>query len=285
MSKKHLAPLALFLFIIACKPEPTSTATTATSTTTPTATTVTVPEPPPEYDYKLDHFKFWKVKRSPYAETVELFGQADRDPWKAGIGPAEYIGNPVDKKREDENKQTPIRYKLHYLAYRIVIKESQPPRKVVLSNQFTREPETWIIQSPEWLLTPAGKAYEGTPEPQKGDHFACYAVHAPKAFPVKVTLQDQFDTRVDKVERPPELTPAYFCIPVQKRRKEKPQEGLVNPETHLAIYKFKPDPLKDPITVNTNDQFRRHTLTVIQSEWLAVPSRKHGKPEETKLPQ
>jgi hypothetical protein len=281
MSKKCLILLGIIAFFFSCKPAespPTDTITTAT-----TDTTATPPAPPPAHEYKLDHFKFWRVKPSQYTEKLRLFGQADKDWWDASLTIAEIIANPVRKKHDGVVIGT--QYPLHYVGYRFEAKP-QPPRKVVLSNQITKDQqETWIITDPMWLLTPAGKQIDGRPEPQKGDHFVCYKVHAPKPFPVNIELQDQFDVKFQKWEKVAELTPDYFCIPVQKRRDGKPPEELIDPETHLAVYFFKPDVLTTPLTANTIDQFSRHKLEVVQSGWLAVPSRKYGRPEPTDLPK
>ena len=93
-----------------------------------------------------------------------------------------------------------------------------------------------------WLLTPAGKVLNGAPQPQQGDHFVCYKVEPPKPFQVDLSFQDQFDVHFKKSEKVAELTPDYFCMPVRKKRKEKPEEeGINNADTHLALYAFKPD--------------------------------------------
>ena len=283
MSRKTLALLAVVVFIIACKPTETTPTETDTVTTLATVdTTPTIAPPPPPPDYKLDHFKFWRTRQSPFSETLSLWGQADQGWWEATIGPAEWIGNPVRKKHHDQ--WTVPQYPLHYVTYRLQTKP-QPPRKVVLSNQLTNnEKQTWYITNPMWLLTPAGKRLEGEPQPQKGDHFVCYKVEPPKPFQVAIELQDQFDVHFKKSERIAELTPDYFCMPVRKQRKDKPAEGVINAETHLALYAFKPDPLTQPLTANTIDQFRKHKLSVVQSVWLGVPSTKHGKPEVTTEP-
>jgi len=284
MSRKKLVVLGTILFAIACQkgaqqPPPGSTATTATTATiATTATTGTVPQP--EHDYKLDHFKFWKLQEPiPFHETMQLLGQCDgKKPWKAFIGPARYIGNPVVKTHLDgDKKRVDIKYQLHYIAYSIVGKEeSQPKRKVTFSNQFTHnEQQTWTVDGPEYLLVPAGKTLEGEPQAQQGDHFACYPVIDPHPVEVNVTLEDEIDTHLKRVEPVKLLMPKYFCMPVEKRREGKDPEPRRNPDSHLAIYSFKGDTLKPPMTVNSIDQLtKRQRPRIQQSEWLAVPSLK-----------
>lgn len=296
MNRKYLVAFCIILVIASCKPseqpptEPTATATSATTATTPTETGPTATMPPPKPP--LDHFKFWKITPRQYQETLWLYGQADSVFWEAAIGNAEYLGNPVDKQRiDDPNKSAKINGKVHYVVYALKAKKEQPWREVVLTNQFTNDRETWTITQPKWLLTPAGKTRDGSPERQSGDHFVCYDVYKGKRFQVSTVLVDQFDLRRSRKEEIRELQPAYFCIPVQKRRKTEPEKDLIDKDTHLALYKLNPQQDRDKWPqappYNAIDQFMTEPqkLEPLYSDWLGVPSVKYGKPKEITQPQ
>ena len=282
MSKKYLIALAIVVFAFSCKPtEQPAPATDTIKTDTAITSTDAAPPPPPAP--KLDHFKFWRLKPGiPYVEAIKLFGQADEKWWDAAVQRLDFIGNPV-RKIHDHTTTAP-QYQLHYDVYWIKT-NPQPTRKVTLSNQFTNnEKQTWWIKDPQWLLVPAGKTTQGAPVPQKGDHFVCYQVLDPKAFGVNLQLQDQFDVLMKDWEQIEQLTPAHFCIPVQKQRKGKEPEKLLDPVTHLALYSFKPEVLPKPINAVSIDQFQTNKLAAVQSVFLGVPSIKYGKPEVTTQP-
>jgi hypothetical protein len=295
MTKSRLALLGIILlivFITACqKNESTATATdsagataatsasatagtatsasvSATSTAT-TATSATIPPPPPP---PRDHFKFWKVKPVETSVTVLLMGQFDKEQWwEAKVRTADYLGNPVDK--NGEGIPDP---KLHLVAYSIAAKP-EPMRTVALKNQLTKgEPNgmaNWRLGQPALLLVPADKKLDGKPEPPpRGDHFVCYQVLDPKPFKRGLRLVDQFDQRQKKIEEIRELTPAYFCVPVQKNYKDR-KEPIIDPVNHIAIYKINP-PESYPIMAMTWDQFAPQKLNVLNSELLGVPSLK-----------
>jgi hypothetical protein len=217
---------------------------------------------------KLDHFKFWKVKAIEAPNTVSLLGQFDgKKEWRAALRTINYLGNPVDK-----NKEGIVNPKLHLVAYSIRA-ETQPARIVWFTNQFAKEPTKWQLGQPAWLLVPAAKSLNGKPgAPPVATHFVCYTVDGEKAFSRSVTLLDQFDKLSERIETVEKLTPAYFCVPVQKRFKDK-VEKILDPHTHLAIYKIFPhDPPKNPIEAFTRDQFGAQDQIVLGPELLAVPS-------------
>lgn len=217
---------------------------------------------------KLDHFKFWKVKTIEAPNTVSLLGQFDgKKEWRAALRTINYLGNPVDK-----NKEGIVNPKLHLVAYSLRA-ETQPARVVWFTNQFAKEPTKWQLGQPAWLLVPAAKSLNGKAgAPPVATHFACYTVDGQKAFSRSVTLLDQFDKLSESIEKIEQLTPAYFCVPVQKRFKDK-VEKILDPKTHLAIYKISPQVTpKNPIEAFTNDQFGARGQIVLGPEFLAVPS-------------
>jgi hypothetical protein len=219
---------------------------------------------------KLDHFKFWKVKTIEAPNTVSLLGQFDgKKAWRAALGTINYLGNPVDK-----NKEGIVNPKLHLVAYSIRA-ETQPARMVWFTNQFAKVPAKWQLGQPAWLLVPAAKSLSRNQKPGAppvATHFVCYTVDGQQAFSRSVTLLDQFDKLSERIEKIEQLTPAYFCVPVQKRFKEK-VEKILHPDTHLAIYKISPQVTpKNPIEAFTNDQFGARDQIVLGPEFLAVPS-------------
>lgn len=224
---------------------------------------------------QLDHFKFWQVDGGTFSEKMDLIGECDKKAWTTEIGPALYLGNPVDKIHGKIHVPI-VNDKLHYLAYAIGEHAEQPPRRVTFSNQFTDDVNvTWDLGQPVFLLVPAGKVFEGKPKIPPGDHFVCYAVVGAEAVKTNVSLQDQFDFARQKREEIDVLIPRFYAVPVEKRRNERRPEVPKN-KTQLAIYEFQFDDFRT--TVHTADQLARHTLQVSLSQWLAVPS--IGKCEE-----
>lgn len=262
MSRKCLTIVSLALLLAAwsCKPKPESTATdTATTATTDTTVTQTTPPPPPPH--AIDHYKLWKVKSIPQQRSVKLKGQFDTDTWEARVASLEYLGNPVEK-----NTEPILKPDWHLTGYAIKA-APQPPRMVVIDNQF-RKGEQLKIGDAAWLLLPASKSLEGrAPEPpREADHYVCYAVQPSDPVTTPVTLVDQFDKKRNDKEEIKQLSAAFFCVPVSKNG-----EQIYREKEHLAVYKLDPpDPY--PITVSTADQFGPQRLSVVQSEFLAVPT-------------
>lgn len=266
MMQKRFVLLLIPILLLACrKAEPAtgtdtvSTDTAATTATAPAAAPDTIAPPPA---HVVDHYKFWKVKPLPFPHrAVKLKGQFDREAWEGRIGTPMYLGNPVEKNGEPILKQD-----WHLLSYTLK-GPPQPPRTVVIENQF-RKGETWQISDAAWLLVPAAKSLEAPPKtaPQGADHYVCYIAKPADPVPGPVKLFDQFDKKRGKTEEVSKLTAAYFCVPAEKNG-----EPIYNPREHLAIYTFEP---RDPfaIRVFTLDQFGAQRLQVENSELLAVPT-------------
>jgi len=269
--------------ILACpnreKAPSDTAATTATTSTTYTDTTATTSTASPAAEYKLDHYKFWKVKAAKPMTPIKvsLKGQFDQAPWPAELVSIEYLGNPAEKTVEGA-PHTPIQNeKLHLVAYAMK-SEKQPERTVRVMNQFAPNGEEWRLDSPAWLLTPADKQMKGdTQPPPRGDHYVCYAVIEGKPVPRAITLLDQFDRQSGGPEHLETLTPKYFCVPVEKTFQKPEPEPIYDKDTHLAIYEIKP-PRSSKIVVQTQDQFGRQELRIRSSQFLGVPSRKQWQP-------
>jgi len=263
--KSRIFPAILILILgLACKPKPESTSTTdtmstgATGYTGTTSSTDTIAPPP---GHEIDHYKLWKVKPVQVGREVRLKGQFDEQAWPASVSSIEYLGNPVEK-----NGEPILKPEWHLVAYALKA-PPQPPRTVTIENQF-RKGEMLRITDAAWLLLPASKSLDGQPTepPKEADHYVCYAVLPSDPVTTPVRLMDQFDRKREKPEEIKQLTAAYFCVPVVKN------EGRIYKEReHLTVYKLDP-PTPYPIRATTWDQFGRQTLSVQQSEYLAVPT-------------
>ena len=64
----------------------------------------------------------------------------------------------------------------------------------------------------------------------------------------------------------------FFCVPVVKTKPGEPPQPLFNRTQHLAVYELSPQPHEETIT--TEDQLTAAELSVRDSVYLAVPSRK-----------
>lgn len=226
---------------------------------------MTVPAEVP--DFNLDHFKFWSVEAGDFGITVGV-NEPGQPPFGVRLGKPEYLGNPALKNHDPQPASTIKNHELHYVGYPIIDSEANRPSIDVL-NQFTSGSERWVLGRPVWLLVPASKAIDGSPaEPSPGEHFLCFDVtHSPVHG--RVTIQDQFDVRRDKVEDITPTRPTHFAVPVQKHH-HSTTPPVQDRTTGLALY---PIPLdRYSIDVRTRDQFRDQPLRVKFSEYLAVPS-------------
>ena len=227
------------------------------------------PPPPPPLRCPPDHYKLWKVADVVFQRAVTLRGQFDQGAWPAHLVSVQYIANPVRK-----NEERICRPDLHYVVYSLKPERPTPPRWVTFKNQFTQQAR-WRLTDPALLLVPAGKSFPPSPPTQPkalADHFLCYGVRPTEPTIRTVTLVDQFDQRLQKIERPARLDPALFCVPVAKN-----QEPIPDGQLHLALYAITPpEQPPGPITVWTKDQFGQNKLTATESRMLAVPSQKTG---------
>lgn len=221
-----------------------------------------------------NHFKIWQIASKPLARGVTLRGQFDKINQDAATVAADWLANPVDKNGEGIADITH-----HLVGYSL--KPPPPPpapkRWVMIANQFYPEQDktVWQLGDPKMLLLPASKTIppkppQPPPVPTDLAHFLCYAVEQPKAFAKNVTLEDQFDIKLNKPEKITGLQPAYFAVPVSKNG-----GPIVNVDIHLALYNIAPrSPAKPPIQVLTRDQFGVLELTAQESIILAVPTAK-----------
>ncbi len=101
---------------------------------------------------------------------------------------------------------------------------------------------------------------------KKETHFRCYVVsqQTPQG-PEPFVLSDQFvkDAAFMSGE------PLMFCAPTSKNGQK-----IEKPEEHLTMYPAEQKKLADRLIVQTEDQFGKRTLEVINSEVLLVPTQK-----------
>ncbi|WP_373499095.1 hypothetical protein [Desulfococcus sp.] len=122
------------------------------------------------------------------------------------------------------------------------------------------------------MLLPVEKFRDHSGFPESLDHFKCYVVQGPKGFKLKppITLSDQFDKQRGRIETITELSPAFFCVPVDKNDTKRK-----NPDEHLALYDITPhDVLTPPIPATVRGQFGTVPLIATESILLAVPTEK-----------
>jgi hypothetical protein len=209
-----------------------------------------------------EHFKVYEVIPVPVNERVNLRkGQFDPDPVDVALGALLFFANPVQKNNEPINDRD-----AHFTWYRFG--QSTPKRSVTFDNQFGQQ--TWTIGDPQFLLVPAHKREADHSPPRALDHYKAYVVLDPvNPIPLSLVLADQFDPRLGGSPTLKELTPAFFCVPVQKNDHE-----IIHPEEDLAVYLFDASPLDQPFGVPVEDQFGQKELVVTQPRFLCVPSSK-----------
>jgi hypothetical protein len=220
--------------------------------------------------FKTEHFKFYRVEidRRPERIPVLLRGQFEPPriaPRRHAVILLRYFGVPVSK---NEGR---IRNRKTHLAWYELEGAREPVRTVGALNQFGKIALT--LGDPRMLLAPALKQTTETPTPadllKDVSHFKGYRVLRCADFkPRTVVLQDQFDPKPIRVQVD---SPAYFCVPVEKKAGESLWPS-VNPEEHLVIY---------PITFRAYeekravwDQFKGGRLWNFRSYYLAVPTLK-----------
>jgi hypothetical protein len=216
----------------------------------------------------VDHFKVYEVDPVTVNQQVYLRnGQFDPDPVGVTLDKLLYFANPVEKNDEKIKDRN-----AHFTWYHF--DQSAPQRSVTFDNQFDPQigQQTWTLGDLQYLLVPAYKQEADLSPPRDLDHYKAYAVLDPLGpMPISVVLTDQFDPRFGGSQTVKELTPAFFCVPVQKNEHE-----ISHPEEDLAVYRFDPPPVVPQFEVPVKDQFGQQVLRVIQPLFLCVPSFKAG---------
>jgi hypothetical protein len=228
----------------------------------------------------VDHFKIWETEhehlRKPSPDlSVDVEDQFRKgDPLEVSVSIFQWIANPVKK-----NAGRILHEDLHLTGYSIYKKQgapAEPVRRVTIRNQFTpRKGADWLLGEPRFLLVPASKRLGGGDPPEepkdKLDHYLCYDVTEAEAAPENITLEDQFDKHLNRVERINDsLAPKFLGVPTKKNTLKR----QLQPDAHLAIYAL-PKQADEKITISSNDQFRIwRDWRVYRALYLAVPSTK-----------
>ena len=96
--------------------------------------------------------------------------------------------------------------------------------------------------------------------------------------PDDVSASNPYYYTIDKGEASEENVqvrkPRFFCLPVMKEREGGEAHDIMNADDHLAVYDISPKEHQRGIEVK--DQFEEHSLQVIQSVLLAVPTEKQA---------
>lgn len=283
MKRMLLLPFCMIV-LAACSRAPDGPPAGSATTTTGSGSRAAAPDTTLR-TFALNHYRFWKATptagNAQIPTSVELQGRFDRGvKWKARVLDPEYIVNPVNK----THHKITASYKpddLHLVMYGLRLEQSDDPPAPATTfvNQFDTKPTTWRLSAPYKLLVPADKKLRGDPvDPRRGDHYVCYTTASDNTVRATFTLDDQFQEWVKTIrgdENERQLTPAYFCVPVDKTRTGYPERPLINRRDCLAIYKITPrTELTKNLVAKTADQFGSFTFDVDNADMLGVPSDK-----------
>lgn len=211
-------------------------------------------------ELRLDYFKFYDVENREAAGDIQIKGQFDRRPVKMRIRMVDYFGNAVSKNGE------PLYSKHAHLAWHRGLQPAEPPRLVVVENQFGKfEIRTGTGYG---ILVPTQKVEAGSEFPKELDHYKVYRLLDAEDHPaVVLKLKDQFRTEEVKLR-----LPQYFAVPVAKRHGEK-SYPIMNEKAHLLIFSITSREIQKEIRIK--NQIKSTGLKVVRSLMLAAPSVKH----------
>jgi hypothetical protein len=219
---------------------------------------ITGEEAPP--DTGRNHYKTWRIAPQTFQSTVFVKDQFMEDSLRL-VG-LEFLSNPVVKIFQNDTSNI-VRPNDHLTWYRAFGKDTLI--QVGWVNQFQTVPIPIPIDSVEYLLVPTQKEPHAPPESL--DHYKCYRIAMPMGWmELNFTLQDQFDPIPEEITAI--STPVYFCAPCQKNN-----EPMYDTTTHYVAYLISPQSTSSESRV-TVDQFGDHSIQVLNSEMLLVPSKK-----------
>jgi len=210
-----------------------------------------------------NHFKTWRVQPYPFFTQVKVQDQFMTDSlWLSEI---DYLSNPVKKMHQSQIFDI-IDSLDHLTWYRA---EGKPANLTVnYVNQF--ESTAVAIDSVRYLLLPTQKFPHNPPDSL--DHYKAYQITNATGFRIPIVLEDQFDVHYGLPENIDSLVPRYFLTPAVKNME---LQWLYDSVTHYVAYEIFPK-RQFPQPVNTLDQFGPHSLQVIYSQYLLVPTRKQS---------
>ena len=212
-----------------------------------------------ELEFRIDHFKLYRIKEAEAGASVALRGQFDRAPKKAYLSRLTHFANPVRKNEHEIRNKT-----AHLTWYELKEKEPDEPRHVTVKNQFGQQ--DWRIGKAVALAVPAIKREAESTFPWGLDHFKCYEVLKASAIEKRLVLEDQFGE--DRVE----LGPArFFGVPVEKNAGGK-TTLIKNERDHLLFYEI--SRRETHLEKWVGDQFGGRQVAIVESAFLGVPSLK-----------
>jgi hypothetical protein len=163
-----------------------------------------------------------------------------------------------------KNDEQIVDQDLHYECRQIVVASPEfQPRKVTIENQLGRF--TFAVETPEFLCAPSCKSLEGRcDEIPRADHYQCYAGTTTEGEVQlgEVTLKDQFDSGVAKVD-----VPRLLCTPVDKNG-----SGIADRTLHYAVHPISPGAEFEPRRAFVANQFGQTVFEFSTPEFLFVPS-------------
>jgi hypothetical protein len=204
---------------------------------------------------KLDYFKFYDVVNREVDGDVLLRGQFDQRPQKMRLRLLDYFANPVSKNNE------PLYDKNAHLAWYRGVQPSEPPRRVVLENQFGK----FDIRTGTGYGLLVGRRNRAAYF-RKNSINKVYRLLDVEQVPEKVLkLRDQFGSDEVKLR-----LPLYFAVPVTKRVGDKTYP-VHNERAHLLIFSITTREVQK--TIKLRNQFARGTSAqVVRSLKLGAPS-------------
>jgi len=209
-------------------------------------------------ELKLDYFKFYDIENREAEGDVLLRGQFDQRPQKMRLRLLDFFANPVSKNGE------PLYDKNAHLAWYRGIQPSEPPRRVLLENQFGK----FDIRTGTGygLLVPTQKVEPGSVFPNELDHYKVYRLLDAEQVPAKVlALRDQFGNEEAKLR-----LPLYLAVPVTKRHGDN-TDPIHNERAHLLIFSITTRDLQKAIKLR-NQFARGQAVRVVRSLMLGAPS-------------
>jgi hypothetical protein len=154
--------------------------------------------------------------------------------------------------------------KAAHLAWYRGVQPPEPPRRVVLENQFGK----FDIRTGTGygLLVPTQKVEPGSVFPNELDHYKVYRLLDVEEVPQKVLkLRDQFGSDEVKLR-----LPLFFAVPVTKRVGDKTYP-IHNQRAHLLIFSITTREVQK--TIKLRNQFAKGTtVQVVRSLMLGAPS-------------
>jgi len=212
-------------------------------------------------DTLKNHFKTWRVFTPPVDTTVFVRDQFMAQNLK--LDTIDFLSNPVRKIVPTPTKDDTFditRPDDHLTWYRA--RGNPASFKVTYVNQF--ESTTVFIDTVKYLLLPTQKDPHLPPDSLLG-HYTAYKIRDPFEIFKNFTLTDQFDVVPESITA---IIRAYFLAPAIKNG-----EPSFGSDTHYVAYQIFPaHPLF--ITRQTRDQFGIHSMGIVRSEMLLVPTKK-----------